>query len=405
MRALGVASASDGDAWRLLGLLPIFDPPREDSAETIKELMGGGVDVKMVTGDHAAIAAEIARRLGLGDRIVPADEAFHDHRPIDAAAIDAADGFAQVFPEHKFAIVEALQHAGHIVGMTGDGVNDAPALKHADVGIAVEGSTDAARAAADLVLTAPGLGVIARAIGESRCIFERMTAYATYRIAETTRVLLFLTASILIFRTYPVSAIMIVMLALLNDGPIMMVATDRAREADRPVRWSMGQVISIAAILGCVGVLFSFLLLWIGREVLALPAPEVQTLLFLKLAVGGHMTLYTARTGPDHFWRRPWPSPVLFWTVECTQVAATLVAIAGILMAAIPWWLALGVWGYGFAAFVVGDAVKVWGWRALRGRAAWGRSLIVLLNSPIHMAHATEVRERRGATRRDRESR
>ena len=209
--------------------MPLFDPPRDDCAETINTIRTMGVDIKMVTGDHEAIAKEIAGRLGLGENIVVADAVFGDKAPADRLSqILSADGFARVFPEHKFAIVKALQGASRIVGMTGDGVNDAPALKQADVGIAVSGATDAARAAAALVLTAPGLSVIATAIEEARRIFERMNSYAIYRIAETTRVLLFMTASILIFNFYPVTAVMIVLLALFNDVPIMMIADDNA---------------------------------------------------------------------------------------------------------------------------------------------------------------------------------
>jgi H+-transporting ATPase len=183
-RTLGVAR-NDGQGWRYLGLLPLFDPPRDDSAETIENARAMGVDIKMVTGDHEAIAREIAGRLDLGRNIVVADQVFSDGMPGDKLSkIMSADGFARVFPEHKFEIVKALQGAGRIVGMTGDGVNDAPALKQADVGIAVSGATDAARAAAALVLTAPGLSVITTAIEEARRIFERMTAYAIYRIAE-----------------------------------------------------------------------------------------------------------------------------------------------------------------------------------------------------------------------------
>ena len=235
-RTLGVARADDGDKWRLLGLLPLFDPPRDDCAETIKATRAMGVDIKMVTGDHEAIAREIAGQLGLGNKIVVADSVFDDKgSPGDRLAkIMSADGFARVFPEHKFEIVKALQGAGRIVGMTGDGVNDAPALRQADVGIAVSGATDAARAAAALVLTAPGLSVITTAIEESRRIFERMTGYAIYRIAETMRLLLFMTAAILIFNFYPVTAIMVVLLALLNDIPIMMIAYDNAPFARTP---------------------------------------------------------------------------------------------------------------------------------------------------------------------------
>ena len=305
-RTLGVARVDAPGAWRFLGLLPLFDPPRDDSAETIAATRAMGVDVKMVTGDHEAIAAEIAVKLGLGRKILVAADVFAEGRPVpEAGRIVAADGFARVFPEHKFKIVNILQGAGHIVGMTGDGVNDAPALKQADIGIAVSGATDAARAAADLVLTAPGLSVITSAIEEARRIFERMTSYAIYRIAETMRLLLFMTASILIFNFYPVTAIMVVLLALLNDLPIMMIAYDNAPVAEAPVRWDMTRVLTIVTALGVYGVIESFVLYWLLRDYFGLAQPAVQALIFLKLLVSGHMTIYLTRNvGP--VWERPW---------------------------------------------------------------------------------------------------
>ncbi len=358
-RTLGVARRDDeAGGWRYLGILPFSDPPREDSAETLRAAAEMGVHVKMVTGDHVAIAREIAGQLGLGTRIVTAEDAFPEGRALDDRSIEAADGFAQVFPEHKFAIVEALQRLGHIVGMTGDGVNDAPALKKADVGTAVAGATDAARSAADLVLTAPGLSVIVEAIQEARRIFERMTAYAIYRIAETIRVLLFMTFSILIFDFYPVTAVMIILLALLNDGPIMMIAYDRTRVDPRPVRWKMHVVLSLATVLGIAGVFASFGMFWLGEEVLHLDRPTLQTLMFLKLAVAGHMTIYLTRSIDRPFWRRPWPAPVLFWTAELTQVAATFFAVYGWFMEPIGWRLAGLVWGYAFAWFLANEAIK-----------------------------------------------
>src|SRR5664279_4894891 len=178
----------------------------------------------MVTGDEGAIAKETARDLGLGTNILDADtlgDTKGKATDAQAKAMETADGFAQVFPEHKYHIVDVLQQRGHIVGMTGDGVNDAPALKKADCGIAVSGATDAARAAAAIVLLTPGLSVIIEAIKESRKIFQRMNSYAIYRITETLRVLLFMTVAILVFNFYPLTAVMIVMLALLNDAAIL----------------------------------------------------------------------------------------------------------------------------------------------------------------------------------------
>lgn len=369
-RTLGVARTDANGKWRYLGLLPLFDPPRDDSAATIKAAKAMGIDIKMVTGDHEAIARQIAGELGLGQKILVADTMFGAAAPADRLRhIEAADGFARVFPEHKFQIVKTLQDAGHIVGMTGDGVNDAPALKQADVGIAVSGATDAARAAADLVLTAPGLSVITTAIEEARRIFERMTSYAIYRIAETARVLLFMTASIVVFNFYPVTAVMIVLLALLNDIPIMMIAYDNATVAPQPVRWDMTRVLTVASVLGIYGVLESFVLFWIARDYLALSAPVVQSLVFLKLLVSGHMTIYLTRNkGP--VWERPWPSWKLVVPAEATQVVGTLVVVYGFFMTATGWPLALLVWGYTLVSFFVASAAKIGTYWLLDNRAS-----------------------------------
>ena len=232
-RTLGVAQAATEGDWKLLGILPLFDPPRVDSKETIAEAEAYGVSVKMVTGDNAAIAAEISAQLGLGAHIQPATDLFtgdvtRGQIPLDVAErVEKAEGFAQVFPEHKFAIVKALQERGHIVGMTGDGVNDAPALKQADVGIAVSGATDTARAAAALILTDPGLSVIIKGIAEARRIFARMMSYTLYRIAMTTDIMVFIVLATIVYGFFPLTPIMIIALALLDDVPIMTIAFDR----------------------------------------------------------------------------------------------------------------------------------------------------------------------------------
>lgn len=368
LRTLGVARAEENGAWRFLGLLPLFDPPRDDSAQTIAATRAMGVDIKMVTGDHEAIAREIAGKLQLGQNIVVADKVFRGEMArVRLTEILAADGFARVFPEHKFAIVETLQKAGHIVGMTGDGVNDAPALKQADVGIAVSGATDAARAAADLVLTAPGLSVITTAIAEARRIFERMTSYAIYRIAETIRVLLFMAASILVFNFYPVTAVMVVLLALLNDIPIMMIAYDNAPVAEKPVRWDMGRVLTIASVLGVYGVIESFGLFWIVRDYLMLPSSIVQPLIFLKLLVSGHMTIYLTRNkGP--IWERPWPSWKLVVPCEATQLIGTLAVVYGLFMEPTGWRYAALVWAYSLTTFLGASMVKLAAYRLLEHR-------------------------------------
>ena len=361
-RTLGVARTDASGAWHYLGLQSLFDPPRDDSAATIAEMRGLGLDIRMVTGDHTAIAKETAHKLKLGDHILSACDVFgepgKDGVHVDPDTILKAEGFAEVFPEHKFTIVRTFQRAGHIVGMTGDGVNDAPALKQADVGIAVSGATDVARAAADLVLTEPGLSVIARAMEEARRIFERMTSYAIYRIAETIRVLLFMTASILIFNFYPVTAIMIVLLAILNDVPIMAIAYDNVRVSPTPVRWDMRRVLTISTVLGVLGVIASFSLFWIGERVFGLPRPTIQTLIFLKLLVAGHFTIYLTRN-PNWFWKRPWPNWKLVVAGESTKIIGTLAAVYGWLMPPIGWGYAGFVWGYAILWFVLSDGVKM----------------------------------------------
>jgi len=358
-RALGIAKTDDSGLWQYAGLFAIYDPPREDSAVTIKTARAMGLNVKMVTGDHIAVAKEIAREVGLGENIQPASN-FLDKPDKEAQQIiEDADGFAQVFPEHKYRIVEALQAKNHIVGMTGDGVNDAPALKKADAGIAVAGATDAAKSAAAIVLTKPGLSVIIDAIKESRKIFKRMNSYAIYRIAETTRVLLFMTLAILVFNFYPVTAIMIVILAMLNDIPIMMIAYDKTKIYPNPVSWNMRRVLSLSTALGIAGVFASFGMFLIGERIFHLDRQVIQTLIFLKLAVAGHMTIYLARTGEDPFWHKPYPALALILTCETTQVIATLFAVYGIFMKPIGWGLALFVWGYAFVFFFLNDFIKI----------------------------------------------
>jgi H+-transporting ATPase len=368
-RTLGVARReSDDTGWRFLGLLPLYDPPREDAADTIARARKMGLDIKMVTGDHQAIAREIAGTLKLGQNILPADQAFaKSGEAIDPAAVDAADGFAQVFPEHKYAIVKALQARGHIVGMTGDGVNDAPALKQADIGIAVSGATDAARAAADLVLTAPGLSVITTGTEEARRIFERMTSYAIFRIAETIRVLLFMTFSILVFDFYPVTAVMIVLLALLNDVPIMTIAYDNAPVAERPVRWDMPVTLTISSLLGVLGVISSFILFWIADRYLGIARAELQSVIFLKLLVAGHLTIYLTRN-KGAIWERPWPSWKLVTATEATQLLGTLASVYGWFITPIGWKYAGLVWAYALVWFLINSGFKIMAYQLVNHR-------------------------------------
>ncbi len=356
-RALGVAVTNGDGKWQFVGLIALYNPPREDSAATIKTAQSMGVKTKMVTGDHVAVAKEIAREVNLGTNIVPASS-FLDKSDRQAQVIvDNADGFAQVFPEHKYHIVELLQKEEHIVGMTGDGVNDAPALKKADIGIAVAGATDAAKSAAAIVLTKSGLSVIIDAIKEARKIFQRMGNYSIYRIAETIRVLLFITLSVIVFQFYPVTALMIILLAILNDLPIITISYDNVKYSNEPEKWNMRTLLSIATLLGTIGVLFTFGMLYIGKDLFHLTPGVLQSLMYLKLSVAGHMTVFMARTrGP--FWSVK-PAKPLFMAVALTQLTATLITVYGILLPAMGWGLALLIWGYAFTELVVTDALKV----------------------------------------------
>ena len=415
-RTLGVAwRKCEEDKYHFVGLIPLFDPPREDSRKTIEEAKNKGVVIKMVTGDNLAVAKYIAGILGIGDNIEdiralkgePLEEylmlskvlsrAFAtvmepeaskeeieskvaaitklvqkelENAPLQQGAvkkheseiirlIEEADGFAQVFPEDKYFIVDELQKADHIVGMTGDGVNDAPALKKADCGIAVSGATDAARAAADIVLMAPGLRVIVDAIEESRRIFERMKSYAIFRIAETIRVIIFMSLAIVIYDFYPITALMIIILALLNDIPIMTIAYDNTRVREKPVRWDMKEVFILASWLGLAGVLSSFMLFWVLISVMHLPLDFVQSAFFAKLVIAGHGTIYNTRID-DWFWKRPWPSWTLFSATFSSRVAGTIIAVYGFdLMEPIGWEWGLAMWAYALVWFVFNDVVKM----------------------------------------------
>jgi H+-transporting ATPase len=365
-RSLGVCKADEEGNWQFAGVIPMFDPPREQAKATIESARQMGIGIKMVTGDQVAIARETSKQLGLGTNILNANALGDTTKKPSAevmAAIEKADGFAQVFPAHKYFIIEALQDRNHIVGMTGDGVNDAPALKKADCGIAVSGATDAARAAASIVLLAPGLSVIIDAVKESRKIFQRMNSYAMYRIAETLRVVLFMTVAILVFNFYPVTAVMIVMIALLNDAAILSIAYDNVLYSNKPEAWDMRRVLGISTVLGVVGVTAAFALFWIGERVLHLDRDHVQTMMYLKLSVAGHLTIFLTRT------RGPWwsikPAKTLLIAVIGTQTVATLIAVYGLFMTPLGWKYAGFVWVYAIACALLTDPIKLLAYRVL----------------------------------------
>jgi H+-transporting ATPase len=370
-RALGVARSEDAArTWSLLGILPMFDPPRDDSKSTIDMVNAKGVAVKMITGDDTAIAIETARQLGMGTHIVPAAEAFpkdmdpNNVPPEIADAIERADGFARVFPEHKYAIVKALQARGHLVAMTGDGVNDAPALKQADCGTAVSGATDAARGAAALILTAPGLSVINNAIDEARRIFGRITSYTIYRIALTMDIMFVVVLSTIFLKFAPLTAMMIVLMSLLDDVPIMTIAYDNTPVSANPIRWQMPRLLGVAGVLGVFSIVETFGLLLIGIRVLSHPhlrdffglvtQDQLRTVMFLQLVAGGHLLLFVTRT-ERWFLLPPFPAAALFTAILLTQILAVLMCGFGWLVPSIPWSLIGWVWVYNIAwMFVLG---------------------------------------------------
>ena len=412
----------------LIGLIPLIDPPRDDSFQVISDMRSYGVQVKMITGDNLAIAREIGSMLGLTRHSMRAEqlsgkssteligltralataiyhrlnpevtsrearrfaesvieelqsiydvsllnrEFLHTHESAIIEMIETTDIFAEVVPEDKYMLVESLQKAGHIVGMTGDGVNDAPALKKADCGFAVSNATDAARAAADIILTAPGLTVINHAIEQARITFERMKSYSIFRIAETIRIILFMTLSIVVFNFYPITALMIIILALLNDIPILAIAYDNTKIQQEPVRWNMPELLTVASTLGIAGVLSSFLLFFILVE-LKISDEMIQSLMFAKLVVAGHGTIYNTRID-NWFWKKPYPSWLLFWATFSTRILGTIIAVYGIFIPPIGWTYALYMWGYALiwhqdadlsrpaaAGFVCLNILKGWG--------------------------------------------
>jgi H+-transporting ATPase len=368
-RSLGVARTNDQGQWYFLGVIPLSDPVRDDSKATIDAAKEMGLSVKMVTGDQVAIAKEIGRQLELGTNII--DASIFDETKVHEAgqladAIEKADGFAQVFPEHKYHIVDVLQQHGHIVGMTGDGVNDAPALKKADAGIAVAGATDAARAAASIVLLKPGLSVIVDAIKESRKIFQRMLNYSIYRIAETVALLGFLTLMIIIFKIYPVTAIMIVLLAIMNDGAILSIAYDNVRYSEKPEIWNMKLILGIATVIGAFAMFRSFGIFYLGEYALHLDQNIISTMIYLNLSIGGHLTVFVARTRGS-FWAVK-PARILLFAVIGTQIIATFIAVYGFLMTPIGWYYAGIVWGYCLVLFLIQDRVKLVGYRIFIGQ-------------------------------------
>ncbi|MCB0917191.1 MAG: plasma-membrane proton-efflux P-type ATPase [Actinobacteria bacterium] len=401
-RALGVASSSDGKTWHYLGILPMSDPPRDDSASTIADARKKGLRVKMVTGDDTAIAKQMAKEIGLGTNIIAADQAFpKDMNPDDLPEatkdlVERADGFARVFPQHKYAIVKALQQRGHLVAMTGDGVNDAPALKQADCGVAVSGAVDAARSAAALILTRPGLSTINAAIDQARQIFGRITSYTIYRVGLTLDLMFLVVLSTIFLDFMPLTAAMLVFISLLDDVPIMTIAYDNTLISGKPIRWRMPRVLSVSGILGFFSIVQSLGWLLIGFYILNDPElsstfglvdqSHLQTLVFLQLVVGGHLLLLITRT-ERWFFLPKFPAWQLWGAILATQILAIAITGFGWFMPAISLALIGITWAYNIVWMFILGAVRVLTEKLLDDRTAQRRKHQRLMHKPLQPDH------------------
>lgn len=359
-RSLAVARTDAHGRWHIEGVLPLRDPLRADAVATIEQTKKLGARVMLLTGDHISIATEIAHQLGMTGPMHDASQLGDDEARVSAAtaaAIDEADGFAQVVPRHKYQIVEALQRRGHIVGMTGDGVNDAPALRKADVGIAVTGATDVARTAADLVLMTSGLAVLIDAILESRAVFHRMSTYVIYRIAETIQRLLSLSTSLLVFVFNPVTPIVLALLATANGAVLVALAYDAPQPSAKPVKWRMANVVSMSVVLGALGLAELFGLFYLADQRYHLPHGQMQSLMYLALSLSGFLTIIVTRTRGSLWSHRP--APILVGTMLVMQVLATLIAVYGFWMTPLGWVWAMGMTVYCLVWMEIKDVVKL----------------------------------------------
>jgi H+-transporting ATPase len=351
-RVLGVAFG-DETALQFAGLVALQDPPRDDSIALVENLRQLGVRVVMVTGDGQATAQTVAKAVGIGERACPAR--LITEAP--AQAITRCDVFAQVFPEDKFHLVEALQGAGHVTGMTGDGVNDAPALKQAEVGIAVANATDVAKAAASLVLTNPGLSDVVAAVETSRRIYQRMLTYTLNKIIKTLEIAIFMSVGVMLTGVFVITPLLIVLLLFTNDFVTMSIATDRVAFSRKPERWRVGTLMLTATPLAALILVLSFSVFFAGRDWLQLPLPQLQTLIFVMLVFTGLGNVYLVRER-RHFWHSR-PGKWLLLASVLDLIIVIIMASQGILMAAISPVLIGGLLAVAMAYLVMMDFLKI----------------------------------------------
>ncbi|KAA0038757.1 plasma membrane ATPase 4 [Cucumis melo var. makuwa] len=422
LRSLGVArqevpektKESPGEPWELVGLLALFDPPRHDSAETIRRALNLGVNVKMITGDQLAIAKETGRRLGMGSNMYPSSALLSQERgsadslPVDEL-IETADGFAGVFPEHKYEIVRRLQEKKHICGMTGDGVNDAPALKKADIGIAVADATDAARSASDIVLTEPGLSVIISAVLTSRAIFQRMKNYTIYAVSITIRIVFGFLLIALIWK-FDFAPFMVLIIAILNDGTIMTISKDRVKPSPLPDNWKLKEIFATGIVLGGYLALMTVLFFWIMKDtdfftsVFCVPSlrnnnPKMMAALYLQVSIVSQALIFVTRSRSWSFVERPGFLLVLAFIMA--QLIATVIAVyAKWSFARIHgagWGWAAVIWLYSLITYIPLDILKFTIRYALSGRA-WNNLLQNKTAFTTKKDYGKEEREAQWAT-------
>ncbi|CZR53797.1 H+-transporting ATPase [Phialocephala subalpina] len=335
-RSLGVARKRGEGSWEILGIMPCSDPPRHDTARTINEAKTLGLSIKMLTGDAVGIARETSRQLGLGTNVynaerlglggggdMPGSEVYD--------FVEAADGFAEVFPQHKYNVVEILQQRGYLVAMTGDGVNDAPSLKKADTGIAVEGASDAARSAADIVFLAPGLGAIIDALKTSRQIFHRMYAYVVYRIALSIHLEIFLGLWIAILNQ-SLNIELVVFIAIFADVATLAIAYDNAPFSKTPVKWNLPKLWGMSVLLGIVLAIGT----WITLTTMLARGKNggivqnfgnIDAVLFLEISLTENWLIFITRAnGP--FWSSL-PSWQLSGAILVVDIIATFFTLFG----------------------------------------------------------------------------
>ncbi|WRX33587.1 Cation-transporting P-type ATPase [Theobroma cacao] len=367
---------SAGTPWQFVGLLPLFDPPRHDSAETIRRALNLGVNVKMITGDQLAIAKETGRRLGMGTNMYPSASLLGQDKDASIAAlpveelIERADGFAGVFPEHKYEIVRKLQERKHICGMTGDGVNDAPALKKADIGIAVADATDAARSASDIVLTEPGLSVIISAVLTSRAIFQRMKNYTIYAVSITIRIVFGFLFIALIWK-FDFSPFMVLIIAILNDGTIMTISKDRVKPSPLPDSWKLKEIFATGIMLGGYLALMTVIFFWLMHDTKFFPDKfgvrslrgsdhEMMAALYLQVSIVSQALIFVTRSRSWSYVERP--GLLLVTAFIIAQLVATLIAVYAnwgfAKIKGIGWGWAGVIWLYSIVFYIPLDLMK-----------------------------------------------